>query len=1110
MGIQRFASIRGIRSACLSAVAVAMMAACGGGGGAASTRTDGGSGTGGGNEGEVVAPPNIIAGQEIGTVTVAPSTDASGPIVATFGVTLPPGTAENIIAQRGGANIATQIDVKRRHADGTIRHAIISTQLPDAAGGPIKLATANTTATGGADLATMLAGTVNYSVEIREAGTSYRTSLRDALKNGGDAWLSGPLVNEWRARVAPVDANKAAHPGLRVLFDARFESNKRGRASITIENVESTAARGDRTYDITMTDERGTVLFSQTAITQPYQTRYRKVFQFGGAASPIVTPDIALLKKSRSILNYTDTPLPASAVDNIVSQWTKSKRGLFDSGIVTSAMPNTGGRMDIGPLPAWTVIALLSSNPKAHEVMYDAAERAGVFSVHYRDAETGDIISINKHPTVTLGSASQWSDPADRLPNTTLPRTTPHQPDTAHQPSLAFVPYMLSGDRYYLDELYFWADWNLISMHHDYREKEKGLVHNDQVRGQAWSMRTLAHAAWIAPGSDWQAAYFDDKVKQNLSWYATNAVPMNPLGWWKGTSSSDGSLDLAPEPGMSPDVTHWFSPWMNDFFALMLAYCNDLGYPAAATRDWTLGFTAKRFTSNPDFSPFDGTSYRLAGLLKGNVPIKTMADLTRYSFYTRTGGAPTELHSTGDSAGYAIQAYAALSAAHDAGVAKADEAFVFVREQILKKGGTNAYLGDPTWNIVPRTAVAGISGSPGLNSGGTTPTPPLPPVVDDLPRDVNGAIKPEWFAALPLNAWTEMPGSRLLDNVAVPAGFAASDLTSIVYAWGGAAMDTKRNGLHLFGGGHGDGKWNGLLFFGFDNYRWSTTWGGTPREQILGNSGNWSTNEAGTDSLNADGNPMASHGWYGYAWIAERDELFLGVRRNVVWDLAGKQWRKPFLDWSASKWSSDIQAWPHKGKVYVFCASSEYGGWVFDPAGQTTLADGSKAVGSYTPIAGLANTYPCRWKEIAVHMPERGEVLRFRPKDSSTPVHVLTLDDFTRSYKVDPTGKGWEAVVNDLPYTGDVAGAAFAPGATRADDRIYILENVSNGRLWEINPNDWSGKLLTTTGTGPGAARYGYYGRFVFDRKHGVLMAMPGVTTDGSTDVPNVRIIRVR
>ncbi len=50
-----------------------------------------------------------------------------------------------------------------------------------------------------------------------------------------------------------------------------------------------------------------------------------------------------------------------------------------------------------------------------------------------------------------------------------------------------------------------------------------------------------------------------------------------------------------------------------------------------------------------------------------------------------------------------------------------------------------------------------------------------------------------------------------------------------------------------------------------------------------------------------------------------------------------------------------------------------------------------------------------------------------------------------------------------------------------------------------------------TTGTRPSPAIYGYHGRFVFDRKHGVLMAMPAVAlANGSSDEPNVRIIRVR
>jgi len=53
--------------------------------------------------------------------------------------------------------------------------------------------------------------------------------------------------------------------------------------------------------------------------------------------------------------------------------------------------------------------------------------------------------------------------------------------------------------------------------------------------------------------------------------------------------------------------------------------------------------------------------------------------------------------------------------------------------------------------------------------------------------------------------------------------------------------------------------------------------------------------------------------------------------------------------------------------------------------------------------------------------------------------------------------------------------------------------------------------VVSTTGTQPSGSRYGYYGRFVYDRKHKVLMALYSVrTSSGETEVPNVRIIRVQ
>ena len=76
---------------------------------------------------------------------------------------------------------------------------------------------------------------------------------------------------------------------------------------------------------------------------------------------------------------------------------------------------------------------------------------------------------------------------------------TPMENDSAHQPSMAFLPYVVTGDLFYLEELQFWANYNMVQGNPGYRDDKKGLVKWDQIRGQAWSMRTLGQVAFITP-----------------------------------------------------------------------------------------------------------------------------------------------------------------------------------------------------------------------------------------------------------------------------------------------------------------------------------------------------------------------------------------------------------------------------------------------------------------------------------------------------------------------------------------------------------------------------------------------------------------------------------
>src|SRR5690606_24571816 len=82
----------------------------------------------------------------------------------------------------------------------------------------------------------------------------------------------------------------------------------------------------------------------------------------------------------------------------------------------------------------------------------------------------------------------------DKLITTTL-----YAHDIAHQPNLVYVPYLVTGDLYYLEELQFWAMYNSFSSNPGYRDNVKGLLHPEQVRAQAWGLRTIAEAAYITP-----------------------------------------------------------------------------------------------------------------------------------------------------------------------------------------------------------------------------------------------------------------------------------------------------------------------------------------------------------------------------------------------------------------------------------------------------------------------------------------------------------------------------------------------------------------------------------------------------------------------------------
>ncbi|MDB5799420.1 MAG: hypothetical protein JWL63_359 [Rhodocyclales bacterium] len=649
--------------------------------------------------------------------------------VITFGQAFKPGEMTTAVsAAAGSTSLATQTDVKRRHPDGSIRHAIVSVRLP-ATNGPLSfaLSPAATTTGTGVSLAQALASSVDYRVEIAETGgtlesaLTWSTTLKQALGASHSQWIAGPLVTEWRSRVAPKSLALIPHPGLRVLFDARYQSPTQGRVSIAIENVEATAGRGDRQYNLRIYDASNAVVYSVDNLKHYAQTRHRKILYFGaGSKEMMAIVDIERLKNARAIPNYADITIPASTINSQYVSWQGSQRGLYQSSIVTAYMPTTGGRSDIGPLPGWTATALISRDPRAYQIMFDQAERAAYFSVHYFDPATHDFYNLDIRPTFSLyvrwghtpyPGGDESIEAGYRLLPTLLASTTPDgwQQDSAHEPSLAYLPYIITGDHYYLDELYHWADYHFLAKNAGYRGLDQGLFYEGQTREQAWSLRTLGHAAWIAPDADWQRDYFTSKLNNNIAWYRANVLPTNSLGY--GFGLADGTL-----PEGSNQVIRIFAPWQHHFMAYTLSELCDHGYAATDVRDFALGFSTRLFTSGAAYNRMDGTAYYLPGQLTGGAYINSMSAMYYHAFVNRTTPVATQLEAYNSPDGYAIEALTALSASIDANITNASAGYVFVRDQIMQPGAGNQqqFVINPTWNIVPRGAVSGLAEAPGI------------------------------------------------------------------------------------------------------------------------------------------------------------------------------------------------------------------------------------------------------------------------------------------------------------------------------------------------------------------------------------------------------------
>jgi hypothetical protein len=511
-----------------------------------------------------------------------------------------------------GSVLPLQVDIKATHADGSVRHAIISGVLPSLATSQtatLQLVKAAPSTKATATPQSLINAGLTGKITITLNGTKYTASLSDALATAPTTWLSGPVANEWIVNAPLKDANGVAHPSLAARFGVRWYSglSKQARVEFVVENDKTWVAGNKFTYDVNL-ELGGQSVYSKTGLTHYHHSRWHQMAWWDAAHQPNINiqHNTSYLIATKAVPNFNLASAPGeNELASLANSINASNTGPMTIGPVTSQMGMTGGRGDIGPLPSWSVMYLLSQDKRAKDVMLAAADGSGSWSIHYRDEKTNNPLRVdsNANGGISTHINLNWLGPlpVPRFANNDYSLAeSPYGDDVAHQPSLVYLPYLVTGDYYYLEELQFWVSSNPLGTDSGNSGYGRGLVRWMQVRGQAWSLRTLGHAAYITPDADPLKDYFVKQVDENLNYYNQTWVVANPnkLGAYDG--SGVGAFE-------SPAS----APWQDDFLTWSFGELAELGFTKATPiLQWKAQYPVGRMTA-PGYCWIAGSPYTM-------------------------------------------------------------------------------------------------------------------------------------------------------------------------------------------------------------------------------------------------------------------------------------------------------------------------------------------------------------------------------------------------------------------------------------------------------------------------------------------------------------------
>jgi Ca2+-binding RTX toxin-like protein len=536
---------------------------------------------------------------------------------------LPP--AADLVGRIGGVEVPLQFDVKTRYDDGSVKMAVVTVARPDLAPGQSAdlVFTAGPATASGPDinLGTALSGQ-SFKVDLafasgKQVSVDAVAALQTALADGSASfWQKGELATQARVEVL-------IEGSMRLIFDVTAFKGGGMSVDVQFSNDRAMEAVGGRVaYTATVT-MNGQEVARESVDQLQYQSWHREFSSNGrdggqGLGSETagwlnIQHDTAQLARTGVIADYDFAlPISQSLLGSYDTRMDAASWGdpLSANG-VAKFMPGAGGRPDIGITTEANTAWLISQDPRAAAYALGQAEASGAVPWNYWDAANGTWVSTDNYPVIwTRNTAPGTAAPGD---STSQRLTQPWEwtsfdgwtPETAHQPDLGFVPYVLTGERWLLDRTLAQAAFNITETWPGGERMAPGfdnlVVSNTQVRGGAWSMRQIENAAWAAPDGTVEKDYFGRVGDTNWK-FLVSKIPE----WTALQGEAHGYIPFYTQRGV-------LAPWQQDFFASTAISAASRGDADALTVvNWMKNFLIGRFQqSDGEFSIRDGISSQI-------------------------------------------------------------------------------------------------------------------------------------------------------------------------------------------------------------------------------------------------------------------------------------------------------------------------------------------------------------------------------------------------------------------------------------------------------------------------------------------------------------------